>query len=47
MRRTPDSYVAFKRAYEEVALFASLPAADADRLIARARERWAALPADA
>ena len=44
---TPESYLAFKRAYEEDQLFASLSVADADRLVARAQERWAALPAEA
>lgn len=44
---TPESYLAFKRDYEEDELFASLSAADAERLVARARERWAAMPEDA
>jgi len=44
---TPDAYLAFKRDYEEDELFASLSAADAERLIARARERWATMADDA
>ena len=44
---TPESYLAFKRDYEEDELFASLSVTDAERLVARARERWAAMPDDA
>jgi ubiquinone/menaquinone biosynthesis C-methylase UbiE len=44
---TPDSYLAFKREYEEDRLFGSLTADTADALVERARERWAALPPDA
>lgn len=44
---TPESYLAFKREYEEDELFATLPADQAAALVARARERWAALPGDA
>jgi ubiquinone/menaquinone biosynthesis C-methylase UbiE len=42
-RWTPDDYLAFKRAYEEDQLFASIDAATADALVSRARERWATL----
>jgi ubiquinone/menaquinone biosynthesis C-methylase UbiE len=42
-RWSEDEYLAFKQAYEEDQLFASLDAATADALVARARERWAAL----
>ena len=40
---TPDDYLAFKQAYEEDQLFASLDVPTSDALIARARERWATL----
>lgn len=43
---TADEYLAFKQAYEEDQLFASLDAPTADALIARARERWADLDDD-
>lgn len=45
-RWTEDEYLRFKQAYEEDELFASLDAATADALIARARERWAGLHDD-
>jgi SAM-dependent methyltransferase len=44
---TPEAYLAFKREYEEDELFASLDAATAAALLARVRERFAALPAHA
>jgi ubiquinone/menaquinone biosynthesis C-methylase UbiE len=44
---TPDGYLAFKRAYDERALFESLDRETAARLESRVRERWAALPASA
>ncbi|MFN8624201.1 MAG: class I SAM-dependent methyltransferase [Chloroflexota bacterium] len=45
-RWSEEEYLAFKRAYEEDELFASLDAATADALVARARERWATLHPD-
>jgi SAM-dependent methyltransferase len=44
---TPDSYLAFKREYEEDLLFASLDEATATALLARALERFVALPSGA
>ncbi len=42
-RWTPEDYLAFKRAYEEDELFASLDATTERALVARVRERWATL----
>ena len=44
---TPASYLAFKRAYEEDELFASISPEVADALVVRAGERWSALPPEA
>jgi SAM-dependent methyltransferase len=44
---TRDGYLAFKEAWDEHELFGSLGRAQRDHLVARVRERWAALPDDA
>ena len=41
---TRDGFLAFKEAWDERDLFESLGRTQRDHLVARVRERWAALP---
>lgn len=41
---SPEGYLAFKRAYDEQALFATLDGETSERLMARVAERWQGLP---
>jgi len=44
---SPDGYLHFKASFDERELLDSLSAADRERLLARVRQRWEALPASA